>query len=198
LSLKVFQDWKYKMEQPINSAREQMKKILEVMKTDLSTVRTGRAVPSLVENITINAYAGTAKMRVLELAHVSVSDSQTLLVTPFDSTIIGEIQKGIQEANIGLTPSIDGNVIRISIPLLSEERRQELVHLVNQKLEGGKIQIRQVRHEAMNEVKKMLEDKNISEDDSARLEKEVQKLTDDTISELDNLGRKKEEELMAV
>jgi len=183
------------MEQPINTAGEQMRKILEVMKTDLSTVRTGRAAPSLVENITINAYGGTAKMRVVELAHVSVSDSQTLLVTPFDSTIIGEIQKGIQEANIGLTPSIDGTVIRISIPLLSEERRQELVHLVNQKLEGGKIQIRQVRHEAMNEVKK---DKEISEDEVQRLEKEIQKLTDDTISELDNLSKKKEEELMAV
>jgi len=181
-----------------STAKQNMQKVIEVMKTDLSTVRTGRAAPSLVENITINAYEGTAKMRIVELAHVSVSDSQTLLVTPFDSTIIGEIQKGIQEANIGFTPSIDGNVIRISIPLLSEERRQELVHLVNQKLEGGKIQIRQVRHEAMNEVKKMLEDKNISEDDSTRLEKEVQKLTDDTISEIDNLGKKKEEELMQV
>ncbi len=175
-----------------------MQRVLEVMKTDLSTVRTGRATPSLVENITINAYAGTAKMRVVELAHVSVSDSQTLLVAPFDSTIIGEIQKGIQEANIGFTPSIDGNVIRISIPLLSEERRQELVHLVNQKLEGGKIQVRQVRHEAMEQIKKQLGDKEISEDDSTRSEKEVQRLTDDTISEIDNLGKKKEEELMQV
>jgi ribosome recycling factor len=179
-------------------AKINMGKILEVMKADLSTVRTGRAAPSLVENITINAYGGTAKMRVVELSHVSVSDSQTLIVTPFDSTIIGEIQKGIQEANIGFTPSIDGNVIRISIPLLSEERRKELVHLVNQKLEGGKIQIRQVRHEAMSEVKKMLEDKDISEDDCVRLEKEVQRLTDETIAELDNLGKKKEEELMQV
>ena len=186
------------MEQPINSAREQMERILRVMKTDLSTVRTGRAVPSLVENITINAYGGTAKMRVVELAHVSVSDSQTLLVVPFDSTIIGEIQKGIQEANIGFTPNIDGNVIRISIPLLSEERRQELVHLVNQKLEGGKIQVRQVRHEAMEQIKKQLGDKEISEDDCTRLEKEVQKLTDDIILEIDNLGKKKEEELMMV
>jgi ribosome recycling factor len=186
------------MEQPINTARQQMGKILEVIKGDLSTVRTGRATPSLVENITVNAYGGTAKMRVLELAHVSVSDSQTLLIAPFDTTIIGEIQKGIQEANIGFTPSIDGNVIRISIPLLSEERRQELVHLVNQKLEGGKIQARQVRHEAMAEVKKMLDDKAISEDDSSRLEKEIQKLTDDVIADIDLLGKKKEEELMAV
>ncbi len=181
-----------------STARQNMQKVIEVLKTDLSTVRTGRATPSLVENITINAYAGTAKMRVVELAHVSVSDSQTLLVAPFDSTIIGEIQKGIQEANIGFTPSIDGNVIRISIPLLSEERRQELVHLVNQKLEGGKIQIRQVRHEAMEQIKKQLGDKEISEDDCARSEKEVQKLTDDIILEIDHLGKKKEEELMQV
>ncbi|MCL5434935.1 MAG: ribosome recycling factor [Patescibacteria group bacterium] len=182
----------------LDIAKQQMAKVIEVLKTDLSTVRTGRATPSLVENITINAYAGTAKMRVVELAHVSVSDSQTLLVTPFDSTIIGEIQKGIQEANIGFTPSIDGNVIRISIPLLSEERRQELVHLVNQKLEGGKIQVRQIRHEAMEQIKKQLGDKEISEDDSVRLEKEVQKLTDDVILDIDLLGKKKEEELMQV
>jgi ribosome recycling factor len=186
------------MEQPINNARAQMEKILEVIRADLSTVRTGRATPNLVENITVNAYAGTAKMRVVELAHVSVSDSQTLLITPFDSTIIGEIQKGIQESNIGFTPSIDGNVIRISIPLLSEERRQELVHLVNQKLEGGKIQVRQVRHEAMGEIKKMLDDKDISEDDDVRLEKDIQKLTDEVIADIDLLGKKKEEELMAV
>lgn len=186
------------MEQSIDTAREQMGKILEVIRLDLSTVRTGRATPSLVENIAINAYGGSAKMRVVELAHVSVSDSQTLIITPFDPSIIGEINKGIQEANIGFTPVIDGQLIRISIPLLSEERRQELVHLVNQKLEGGKIQVRQVRHEAMSEIKKMLDDKVISEDDSGRLEKEVQQLTDDVIADIDLLGKKKEEELMAV
>ena len=181
-----------------DSVKLQMQKIIEILKTDLSTVRTGRATPSLVENTVINAYGGSAKMKVVELAHVSVSDAQTLLITPFDPSIIGEINKGIQEANIGFTPAIDGQVIRISIPLLSEERRQELVHLVNQKLEGGKIQVRQVRHEAMEQVKKQLNDKEISEDDSERLEKEVQKLTDDTIAEIDSLGKKKEEELMAV
>ena len=179
------------MEQSIDTAREQMGKILEVIRLDLSTVRTGRATPSLVENIAINAYGGSAKMRVVELAHVSVSDSQTLIITPFDPSIIGEINKGIQEANIGFTPVIDGQLIRISIPLLSEERRQELVHLVNQKLEGGKIQVRQVRHEAMSEIKKMLDDKVISEDDSGRLEKEVQQLTDDVIADIDLLGKKK-------
>ena len=183
------------MDTAITNARSQMAKIIEVIKTDLSTVRTGRATPSLVENIVISAYGGSAKMKVVELAHVSTTDAQTLIITPFDPTIIGEINKGIQESNIGFTPIIDGQLIRISIPLLSEERRKELVHLVNQKLEGGKIQVRQVRHEAINEVKK---DKEVSEDEVERLEKEIQKLTDDTILELDSLGKKKEEELMAV
>lgn len=182
----------------VDLARSQMQKILEVLKTDLSTVRTGRATPSLVENVVINAYQGSARMKVVELAHVAVSDSQTLLITPFDPTIIGEINKGIQEANVGFTPVIDGQLIRISIPLLSEERRQELVHLVNQKLEGGRIQVRQARHEGMTDVKKLLDNKEISEDDQQRLEKEIQKLTDDTISEIDALGKKKEEELMQV
>lgn len=181
-----------------SEAKQQMIRVIEVLKTDLSTVRTGRATPSLVENIVINAYGGSARMKVVELAHVSTSDPQTLIITPFDPSIIGEINKGIMESSAGFTPVIDGQLIRISIPLLSEERRQELVHLVNQKLEGGKIQVRQVRHEAMEKIKKQLGDKEISEDDSARLEKEVQKLTDDIILDIDLLGKKKEEELMAV
>jgi ribosome recycling factor len=179
----------------LNEINQQMQKVLEILKTDLSTVRTGRATPSLVENVVINAYGGSAKMRVLELAHISTSDLQTILITPFDQSIIGEINKGIMEANIGLTPVIDGANIRISIPLLSEERRQQLVALVNQKLEGGRIQVRQVRHEAMAELKK---DSSISEDEVARLEKEIQKLTDETISQIDGLGKRKEEELMQV
>jgi ribosome recycling factor len=179
----------------LDNVRGNMQKVIEVLKTDLSSVRTGRATPSLVENITINAYGGTAKMKIVELAHVSSSDSQTLLITPFDPSIIGEINKGIMESNTGFTPVIDGQVIRISIPLLSEERRKELVHLVSQKLEGGKIQVRQLRHEAMNDVKK---DKTVSEDEASRFEKEIQKLTDDVIAEIDSLGAKKEEELLQV
>jgi len=179
-----------------------MQRVLDVIKTDLATVRTGRAAPSLVENIVINAYggppAGGSKMRVLELATIGSLDPQTLVVTPFDASIIGEIQKGIQEANVGLNPVVDGQLIRISIPPLSQERREELVSLVHQKLEGGKIQIRQVRHEAMEEIKKKFNSKEITEDDVLRLEKEVQKATDDITSEIEDLGKRKEEELMTV
>lgn len=182
----------------LTAVSQSMQKVLDVIKTDLSTVRTGRAAPSLVENITINAYGGTSKMRVLELATIGSLDPQTLVVTPFDASIIGEIQKGIQEANVGLNPVIDGQLIRISIPPLSQERREELVRLVSQKLEGGRIQVRQVRHEAMEEIKKKASIKEISEDDVLRFEKEVQKATDDTIAEIDSLGKRKEEELMQI
>lgn len=182
----------------ISNLKQQMQKVLEVLKTDLATVRTGRATPSLVENITINAYGGTQRLKVMELATISASDNQTLVITPFDNSIIGEIQKGIHEANVGLNPIIDGVVVRISIPPLSEERRQQLIHLMKQKLEGGKIQVRQVRHEAMTEIKKQSNDKIISEDEMVSLEKETQKETDKIVEEIEVLGKKKEEELMQI
>ena len=179
-------------------AKINMQRVIEVLKTDLSTVRAGKAAPSLVENIVVAAYGGTQRLKVVELAQIHAVDPQTLAITPFDGSIIGEINKAILEGNVGLTPVIDGTLIRISIPPLSEERRQQLVSLVNQKLEGGKVQVRQIRHEAMADVKKEHEEKQISEDDLARLEKEIQKLTDDTITEIDFLGKKKEEELITI
>lgn len=182
----------------LDTIGQSMQKVVEVIKTDLATVRTGRASPALVENVVIHAYGGTQNLKVVELAQITAQDPQTIVITPYDQSIIGEIHKGLLEGNIGLTPIIDGQIIRISIPPLTEERRQQLVGLVNQKLEGGKVQIRQVRHEAMLEVKKQLNAKTISEDDTFHLEKEIQKLTDDTIAEIDALGKKKEEELMAI
>ncbi len=170
------------MDPLLTSTKAQMDKVIEVLKNDLSTVRAGKASPQLVENLVVNAYGGSQKLKVIELAQIAATDSQTIVITPYDLSIIGEIHKAILESNTGLTPVIDGQLIRISIPPLSEERRGELVHLVNQKLEGGKIQVRQVRHEGMAEVKKQLNEKTITEDDNARLEKEIQKFTDDTIA----------------
>lgn len=178
--------------------KQQMQRVLDVIKQDLSTVRAGKASPSLVENIQILAYGGTQKLKVIELAQIHASDSQTIVITPYDASIIGEIHKGILESNTGLTPVMDGQIIRISIPPLSEERRQQLVHLVNQKLEGGRIQVRQVRHEAMEEIKKEFAAKTITEDDKERLEKEVQRETDEAIAQIDTLGKQKEAELMAI
>lgn len=183
------------MDSIISSSKEKMQKALELLRHDLATVRTGRAAPSLVENIVISAYGGNAKLRVMELATISATDLQTLTVTPYDGSIIGEIQKGIIESGAGLNPVIDGQLIRISIPMLSEERRQELIKLMKQKLENGKIMVRQVRHEAMDEIKK---DEGLSEDEVSRLEKEIQKETDDTMSQIDEMGKRKEEELMQI
>lgn len=176
-------------------ASSQMKKVLDMLHSDLATVRTGRAAPSLVENIVISAYGGSARLKVMELATISTSDTQTLVITPFDGSIIGEIQKGIIEAGTGLNPVIDGPILRISIPLLSEERRQELIKMMKIKLENAKIMARQARHDAMEEVKK---NEDMGEDEAERLEKEIQKITDDTTAQIDDMGKRKEEELMQI
>lgn len=178
----------------IATTRDQMRKALEILRSDIATIRTGKASPSLVENISVSVYNGTTKLRVMELATVNASDPQSLVITPFDASIIEEIRKGIMESGAGLNPASDGQVIRISIPPLSEERRQELIHLMHQKLENGHIMIRQIRHEALNDLKKG----NLPEDENSRLEREIQKATDEFILEIDSLGKKKEEELLQI
>ena len=173
-----------------------MKKALELLIADVSTIRTGRATPSLVENISVSVYQGTTRLRVMELGTISASDPQSLVITPFDSSILEELRNGIAAANVGLNPSSDGQVIRISIPPLSSERRQELIHAMKQKLENGKVMIRGVRHEAMDAIKKNSE--SIGEDEVRRLEKEVQTTVDSYMGEIDALGKKKEEDLMSI
>ena len=177
------------------ATKQKIAKVLDVLKGDLSTIRTGRAQPSLVENIIINAYGGSAKLKVMELATVGATDVKTLIITPFDPSIINEIQKGIEAANAGFTPTVDGPVIRISIPPLSQDRREELIKAMKHKLENGRIMVRQVRHEAMEDIKKEYEGR---EDDIKRLEKEVQKIVDDTIVTIEDWGKQKEQELLQI
>ncbi len=183
------------MDPVATSTKQKLQKVLDVLKGDMATLRTGRAAPSLVETIIVNVYGGSTKLKVMEVATVNATDPQTLVLTPFDNSIIGEIQKGIQEANVGLNPVIDGNLIRISIPPLSQERREELIKAMKHKLENGRIMLRQVRHEAMEEIKKTYEGR---EDDIHRLEKEVQKLIDENTETIDNLGKQKEQELLQI
>lgn len=182
----------------LDETKTKMQKVLEVLHGDLATVRTGRATPSLVENIIVAVYGGSTRLKIMELATISSSDPQTLLITPFDASIIGEIQKGIMEANVGLTPTVDGQHIRISIPPLSQERRQQLIKLMHQKLENSRIMVRQVRHEAMSNIKKQYNDKAISEDEMSRFEKEAQHATDEIMAEIEGLGKKKEGELLQI
>ena len=186
------------MDNTISEMRQRMQKALQVLQEDLSTVRTGRAMPSLVENVVVSVYQGAQRLKIKELATIAASDPQTLVLQPFDSSITDEIQKGIMEANIGLTPSSDGNVIRISIPHLSEERRRDLIKLMRQKLENGKITIRQIRQDARNIVRKKHIDKEISEEQMYRFDQEIQKITDEIILVVDETGRKKEAELLQI
>lgn len=183
------------MDSVATTTKQRISKVLDVLKNDLGTIHTGRATPSLVENIMISAYGGSTKLKVMELATVHVADAQTLVITPFDPSISGEIQKGIQEANIGFNPANEGQLLRITIPPLSQERRQELIKAMKHKLENGRVMVRQVRHDAMNDIKKDYEGR---EDDIKRLEKEVQKIVDDTMKTIDDWGKQKESELLQI
>lgn len=186
------------MDDVVLGMRQRMQQSLGVLQADLATVRTGRATPTLIENVVVSVYAGAQRLKIKELATIATSDPQTLVLQPFDPSIAGEIQKGIMEANIGLTPSSDGQVIRISIPPLSQERRAELIKLMKQKLENGKISIRQIRQDARNIIRKKHNDKVISEEQMYRLDQEIQKITDEIMIPVEEMGRKKEEELMQI
>lgn len=186
------------LDQILTDARSKMSKSFEITREDVATVRTGRATSALIENMIITAYEGTQKLKLKELATITTQDSKTLLVAPFDINITPEIQKSIQDAKTGLTPSQDGEVIRVTIPPLSEERRREYIKLMKTKLEGGRIMIRQIRQESMKEVKKMKEDNTLTEDERHTAEKKIQEITDEFIKSLDKLGSKKEQELMQV
>jgi ribosome recycling factor len=186
------------IDQITNETRERMRKALEVTRNDLSSIRSGRATPALVENIVISAYGGTQKLKLMEMATITTQDTRTILISPYDPSAVSDIEKGIMEANVGLTPIVEADVIRISIPTLSEERRREYIKLAKTKLEGGRIMVRQVRQEGMKDFKKAQESGEISEDELKQGEKKVQELTDEMIAELDSLGEKKEQELMQV
>lgn len=187
------------MDQQIQSqTKQRMEKAFSVLKEDFGTVKTGKANPQLVESIVINAYGGTARLKVMELATIHVIDAQTISVTPFDHSVIGDIERGISETQMGLGVSNDGQLLRISIPPLSQERREEFVKLIHKKAENGKIMIRQARAESNDDISKMKKNNEITEDDEKRLEKEVQKLTDEYIEKIDEVSKLKEQELMTV
>lgn len=182
----------------IASTRDRMKKAIDVTRTDLTSIRSGRATPALVEHIVVAVYGGSQHLKVMELATITAQDSKTIVIAPYDPSIIAEIERGIAAANVGLNPVIDGEILRISIPPLSEERRQEYIKLARVKLEAGKVMIRQVRHDAMKEISKLADGKDIGEDEQHGGEKKVQELTDEMIAEIETMGEKKEADLLQV
>jgi len=186
------------IEATIQTAREKMKKALEITRNDLTSIRSGRATPALVENIVIMAYGGSQRLRIMEMATITTMDAKTVVISPYDPSTIAEIEKGILEANTGLTPVVDREIIRITIPALSEERRLEYLKLAKAKLEGGKVMVRQIRAEAMKDLKRAEEGKSISEDEKKHGERLIQELTDEMVAEIDAMGQKKETELLQV
>lgn len=173
-------------------------KIIDLVASDVGTIRTGRATPSLVESIVVPAYGGTQHLKVVELAGISAPDPTQIVISPWDKSIIGDIKKGIEAANVGMNPSIDGDLIRITMPPLTTEDREKYVKLLSQKLEAGKVMIRQIRGDEMHEFKKKFEAKEISEDEKFGQEKRLQELTDQFIAKIEEIGEKKKQELLQI
>lgn len=173
-----------------------MKTSVKAFQTDLSTIRTGHASPSLVEHIRVE-YAGVP-LPLNQLAGISAPEARMIVIQPWDKNSLHEIEKAISKSELGLNPSNDGNIIRIAIPPLSDERRAELIKIVHHRAEERKIVIRNLRHEALDAFKKMEKDKTISQDENKRGQDQLQKLTDFTILEVDKLSKAKEKELTEV
>jgi len=181
----------------LNEAREKMEKALEALFNDLSSLRTGQANPSLIEQMMIEVYE--TRMPLLELATITTSGPDQLLVSPFDQTIIKNIERALtMERNLGLSVRTEENVIHVQIPPLSEERRQEFSKILHQKLEAGRVMIRQVRHEAMESVEQDFTTKQLGEDEKFRRQQDLQKLTDEFNYKIEEMGQKKEAELMMI
>ena len=176
--------------------RAQMEKAIDAIRHEFGGVRTGKASPALLDMVRAEAYG--SKMPVTQLATISAPEPRLLLVQPWDKNLMGVIEKAIRAAELGLNPASDGNVIRIPIPALNEERRREMVKMVHRIAEEGRIAVRHARQEANKQIKAREHDHEIGEDESRRQIDEVQKLTDEYIEKIDHLVKMKEEEVMEV
>ena len=175
---------------------EKMQKAVDLLRRELTNIRTGRATPALVEHIKVE-YAGVPTP-LNQLASVSVPEARLLVIQPWDRSSIHNIEKAILKSDLGLTPVNDGNVIRLNIPPLTEERRRDLVKVVRKRVEEKKIVIRNLRREAMDELKRLEKSKDISQDEHKRAQTQLQKLTDSAIVDVEQVGQEKEVELMEV
>lgn len=179
-------------------ARVVFEGVLEVIRGDLATVKTGRAKPELVENVLVEAYEGQPKLRLLELAAISAPDPHQLVIKPWDQSILVKIERALSLSDLGLSPVVDGEMVRIIIPELTEEWRKDLVLLVHKKLEAGKNLLRRERQEIKNRIEAQKGQPGISEDDIFRQVEQVDKLTSEFMLKIDQMGKGKEAELMRV
>ena len=180
----------------IKDAKERMSKSVEALKAQMSKVRTGRAHPSILDGVKVSYYGAETPLN--QLANITIEDSRTLAITVFDKSTSGAVEKAIMSADLGLNPAAAGAVIRVPLPPLTEERRKELVKVVRAEAEQGKVAVRNIRRDANGDVKELLKEKEITEDDDRKAQDDIQKITDDSIKKIDELLTAKEAELMEV
>jgi ribosome recycling factor len=183
-------------EELLTDARERMSKSVENCRHELATVRTGRASPHLLDRVNVDYYGAETPLK--QLAQIAATDARLLTLTPYDKNAIGLIEKAIMESDLGVTPSNDGNVIRLQIPELNEERRRELVKVVHGVAEDGKVAVRNIRRDVMHDLRELKKEGEVGEDDERRAEADLQKRTDSATEEIDAALKAKEDEILEV
>ena len=178
------------------NAAQKMQKSLESLKNDLAKVRTGRAHVGLLDHVMVEYYG--SMVAVNQVANVNLGDARTINVQPFEKSMIGKVEKAIRDCDLGLNPATNGDLIRVPMPMLTEERRRDMTKIVRGEAESAKVAVRNVRRDANDSLKKLLKDKEISEDDERRAQDDIQKATDKAVAEIDKMLQAKEAELMAV
>jgi ribosome recycling factor len=180
----------------LKEAQERMQAAVDAVAREFATVRTGKATPALLDTVRVDAYG--AKMPLNQVATVHTPEPTLLVVTPFDKGLLGDVEKAIQSADLGLNPANDGNIIRIPIPPLNEERRKEFVKILHKMAEEGKVSIRHARHAVRDEIQKQIKEHEIGEDDGHRELEAVEKATHDFTDKIDEMLKAKEAEVMAI
>lgn len=178
------------------SVEQKMQKSIEAFKADLAKVRTGRAHTGLLDHIQVDYYGSMVPLN--QVANVTLVDARTIGVQPWEKKMVGVVEKAIRESDLGLNPATQGDLIRVPMPALTEERRRELTKVVKSEGESAKVAVRNLRRDANEQLKKLVKDKEISEDDDRRAQDDVQKLTDKFVAEIDKLVQQKEAEIMTV
>jgi ribosome recycling factor len=173
-----------------------MNKCLDATRAEFASIRTGRATPALLDRLHVDAYGSSVPLK--QVAGISTPDARTLVISAFDKGVVGEIRKAIEKSDLGLTPNVDGTTIRLVVPPLNEERRKDLVKVVKKKAEDGKVAVRNVRHKAHDDIKAQLKTHDITEDESKRMQDQLQKITDRFVKDIDTIVAAKEKDIMEV
>ncbi|MDR4886467.1 ribosome recycling factor [Fredinandcohnia sp. QZ13] len=180
----------------LNQVKDKMSKAVQALSRELATVRAGRANPAILDKVSVDYYGAPTPLN--QLASINVPEARMLVIQPYDKSVLGDMEKAIQKADLGLNPTNDGSIIRISIPPLTEERRRELVKVVKKYAEESKVAVRNVRRDGNDELKKLEKNGEITEDELRTLTDDVQKITDESINKIDSIAKEKEKEIMEV